>query len=341
MSDRTGKLKKYLWWSFAVISGFIIFVLYFMLVGQGAKVERISWGVTFSVPQAEGLNLEWQKTFLSLLDDLGVRQFRLVAEWDRLEPKAGEYDFSSLDWQLSELEKRGGKAIVAIGMKVPRWPECHIPAWAKDMPKEKQQLEILSLLKQTVSHFSSRDAITIWQVENEPFLPFGTCPWLPDLTFLKKEIAVVKAADPSRQVMVTDSGELSLLFTAARLGDIVGTTLYRKVLNGQLNRYITCPFSSGYYARRVWLIKKFFGKEVQDVELQAEPWTERGILNTPLEETQKTLDLDQFKDNIEFARHAGHKQVYLWGAEWWHYMKEQNRPEFWDEAKLLFSETKY
>ena len=332
------KIKPYLWWGLVVASTLLVVVFFFMFVGQGNKEERIVWGVTFSVPQAEGLGLDWRKTYLALLDDLGVKQFRLVAEWNRIEPKEGKYDFSSLAWQLDELEKRGGKAIVAIGMKVPRWPECHIPDWALNMTKEKQQTAILSLLKKTVDHFSSSSVVSIWQVENEPFLPFGTCPWLPDKTFLKKEIAVVKKTDPSRPVMITDSGELSLLMQAAKLGDIVGTTLYRKVLNGQLNRYITYPFSSGYYARRTWIINNFFGKEVQDVELQAEPWTERGILNTSLDETQKTMDVDQFRENIEFARHAGHKEIYLWGAEWWYYMKEKNQLEFWDEARLLFKE---
>ena len=31
------------------------------------------------------------------------------------------------------------------------------------------------------------------------------------------------------------------------------------------------------------------------------------------------------------------KEFYLWGAEWWYWMKEkQNKPEIWDEAKKLF-----
>lgn len=332
------KIKLYLWLGFSVVGVFLIVVFFFMFVGQGERRENIIWGVTFSVPQAEGLNLDWQKTYLTLLDDLGVRRFRLVAEWDRLEPQKGEYDFSSLAWQLSELEKRGGRAIVALGMKVPRWPECHIPAWATNITKEEQQAEILLYLKEIVSRFSSSSVVSVWQVENEPFLSFGVCPWQPDEEFLKREIAVVRETDPSRKIMITDSGELSLLVQVAKLGDVVGTTLYRKVLNGQLGLYITYPFSSGYYARRAWLINKFFGKEVINVELQAEPWTERGLLNTPIEETDKTFDLEQFKKNIEFASHAGHKEIYLWGAEWWHYMKEKNYPEFWEEAKLIFKE---
>src|SRR3989338_7963653 len=118
-------IKKYRRHILTFIILVLIFAGWLIFFARGPLQENISWGVTFSVPQAEGLGLDWRETYLALLDDLGIRQFRLVAEWDRMEPKAGEYDFSSLDWQLSELEKRGGKALVVIGMKVPRWPECH------------------------------------------------------------------------------------------------------------------------------------------------------------------------------------------------------------------------
>ena len=332
--------KKYLKWFLIAASIMLILISFFLFSGEGKKEEHILWGVTFSIPQAEGLNLDWRAAYLAMLDDLKVRQFRLVAEWDRTEPQAGKFDFSSLDFELNELGKRGGKAIVALGMKVPRWPECHIPDWARGMSKERQQSEILALIHTTIVHLASSSAISAWQVENEPFLPFGTCPWLPDQTFLKKEIAEVKTVDVSRPVIITDSGELSLLFKVAELGDKVGTTLYKKVLNGQLHRYIAYPFSSAYYARRAWLIEHLFGKEVIDVELQAEPWTEKGIPNTSKEEIEKTMSLDQFRKNIEFASHAGHREIYLWGVEWWYYLKEKNQPEFWNEAKLLFKENR-
>jgi len=49
------------------------------------------------------------------------------------------------------------------------------------------------------------------------------------------------------------------------------------------------------------------------------------------------MNLERFKQNIEFAKRTGLDKFYLWGAEWWYWLKEkQNQPEIWNEAKLLF-----
>ena len=65
-------------------------------------------------------------------------------------------------------------------------------------------------------------------MENEPLFPFGDCPWV-DKDFLKKEVELVRSLDAGRQIVAADSGELSLWVEAARTGDIVSTTMYRKV----------------------------------------------------------------------------------------------------------------
>ena len=51
------------------------------------------------------------------------------------------------------------------------------------------------------------------------------------------------------------------------------------------------------------------------------------------------MNLDQFKKNIAYAKKTGFDQFYLWGAEWWYWLKdEHNRGEIWNEAKNLFEE---
>ena len=43
------------------------------------------------------------------------------------------------------------------------------------------------------------------------------------------------------------------------------------------------------------------------------------------------------RHNIEFAEKTGFDKFYLWGAEWWYWLKEkQGRPEIWDEARAVF-----
>ena len=88
------------------------------------------------------------------------------------------------------------------------------------------------------------------------------------------------------------------------------------------------------------LIKKIFGKNVICIELQGEPWPPKPIYAVPLEEQLKTMNLKEFKQNIEYAKDTGLDKFYFWGVEWWYWMKvEQNQPEIWNEAKALFSKS--
>jgi len=84
-------------------------------------------------------------------------------------------------------------------------------------------------------------------------------------------------------------------------------------------------------------VEKLFNKSVICVELQAEPWGSKLLQDVSLEEQQKTMDLRKFKENVDFARNTGLSEFYLWGAEWWYWLKEKkNMPEIWEEAKKLF-----
>ena len=74
-----------------------------------------------------------------------------------------------------------------------------------------------------------------------------------------------------------------------------------------------------------------------NVELQAEPWGPKLLYDISLEEQEKTMNAEQFKKNIEYAKKTGFDYHYLWGAEWWYWMKEkQGDPSIWNEAKMLF-----
>ena len=323
-----------------IFLGFLIFVLIFIsyfFIGTPPRAKKIIWGVNFSQKQAQLLGLDWKETFLAILDDLKVKNIKLITHWDLIEPEKNEYNFENLDWQIKEAEKRGAKTILVIGMKTGRWPECHIPQWAKNLSKKEQQKEILELVEKIVLRYKDSSAIKYWQVENEPLFPFGECPWV-DKKFLKKEIDLVKLLDPQkRPVVISDSGEGSFWINAARLGDIIGTTIYKRVWFGQFGIYIHYPFPSTFYWRKAKVIEKIFNKKVIVIELQAEPWGQKLLYDSPLEEQEKTMNLGQFKYNIEFAKKTGLDTFYLWGGEWWYWLKtKENQPEIWQEAKKLF-----
>jgi hypothetical protein len=314
-----------------------VFSVYFFL-GSAPQQKNITWGVNFSQMQAENLKLDWKKTYSAVINDLGAKNIKLLVQWDWVEGGKDAYYFNDVDWQVQQAEKNNVSLIMVIGQKTGRWPECHIPAWAASLPDKERQQELLGYLKKMVLRYKDSKAVAFWQVENEPLFSFGQCP-AADVGFLKQEVALVKSLDAGgRPVIISDSGEFSLWFEAAGIGDIVGNTMYRKVWGDALNRYFEEPFPPLYYSWKAGLVKLFFNKKVECLELQAEPWVHVSFYASSLEEQKKTMDLAQFKNNIEFAKKTGLDTFYFWGTEWWYWMKEkQNQPEIWDETKKLIN----
>lgn len=330
------KFKKILKY-FAIIF-FALITLFFAYFFLGFKkpAKSINWGVNFSQKHSMNLGLDWRENYLAILDDLGARKIKISTYWDFIEPFENKYNFEDLDWQIEEAGKRDAKILLAIGMKTPRWPECHIPEWAVNLGKEKQKEHILNLLKNIIERYKDKKAIFAWQVENEIFFPFGNCPWR-DKKFLAEEVAFVKLLDNTHPVVVSDSGEYSLWMQAAKIGDIVGVTMYKKVWFKEIKSYVPYFLPAVFYTKRYNLIKNLFNKEVSCVELQAEPWGEKLIYDLSLEEQRKSMNLEQFKKNVQFAKETGLKEFYFWGAEWWYWLKvKHNQAEIWEEAKKLF-----
>ena len=313
----------------------VIFSLLLLLsLNAGKKSADIEYGITFSPYQAESLGLNWKQVYLSLLDDLKVRRVRVSAYWDKVEPGKDEYNFEDLDFQIKQAEERGAKVVLAIGRRLPRWPECHNPGWLNEQTVGS---DVLSYIEAVVRRYQNSSAVEMWQVENEPFLSsFGECPKL-DHKLLDKEIALVKALDPARKILISDSGELSSWLKAGRRGDVFGNTLYRYVYSDVFNRY-WMNYNPYWLYRVKGGLLRFLDrqKELVIIELQAEPWTTKGILNTPIDEQFKTMSLEKFENMLTVGRAVGFEKQYLWGAEWWYWMKENGHPEFWEKAKTLF-----
>jgi len=321
---------------FVVLIFLFLFLIYFF-VGTPPQSNNYFFGVDFHQEHSQLLGLDWKENYLALLDDLKVRNLKIASQWDLIEKEKDQYDFSDLDWQVQEAEKRGAKILLVLGMKTGRWPECHIPLWAKKFSKEDLEKEILEILKETVLRYQNSETILMWQVENEPFFPFGECPFT-DKKFLAKEIKLVKDLDPlKRPVIVSDSGEGSLWLNAGYYGDIVGTTMYKKVWFSQFQTYLDYPFPPIFYWRKAKIIDLLFKKKVIVIELQAEPWGPKLLYDIPLKEQEKTMNLEQFRHNIEFAKKTGFDTIYLWGGEWWFWLKKkENKPEIWEEARKIF-----
>ncbi len=302
--------------------------------------EEIRWGVAFSKAFATEMELDWRKLYAAILGELEVERLRLPVYWQDVEPEPGKYDFSDYDWMIEEAQKEDVELILVVGRKLPRWPECHIPFWADELPEPEKQEKILNIISLTVERYKDIDNLYLWQVDNEPFLPFGECT-TTHKDFLDQEVSRVRELDPDHEIMVTDSGELSIWVRAAKRADVFGTTMYRIVHKDPIG-YFKYPLPPKFFWVKANIVHLFFPeKPIIVSELQTEPWGPKLIYDLTLSEQEKSMSLDQFRDNIEYAREAGFPEVYLWGAEWWYWLKvKHEKPEFWEEAKILFSSNK-
>lgn len=319
-----------------LISLILGLLLYFNWpVNEGS--DDVKLGITFSSRYAEDIGLDWKKNFIAILDELKITKIRIPVYWDLVEPTEGKYDFADIDWQLKEAEKRDAEIILVVGQKVPRWPECYAPEWINN-DAGKRKAKLLEMISSVVERYKNNATVKYWQVENEPFLKFGICPPL-DVNLLDSEIALVRKLDPTRKVIVTDSGELSMWYQAASRADIFGTTMYRTIWKKEIG-YFNYPIGPRFFQVK-YLINKIFAKNDKAIviELQAEPWINGWTVSQGLDEQFKSMNSQQLQENVEFAKRVGFPEVYLWGAEWWYWLKTtQNHPELWDTAKILFNQ---
>lgn len=297
---------------------------------------QVKFGVTFSPKYARYLKLDWQKTYIRVLDELKVKNLRIPSYWDILEPEKDKYDFSWVDFMLDEAAKRQAQVILVLGVRQPRWPECHIPKWAKGLSVAQRQQKVLQFVQKMADKYKDHPAVSAWQVENEPLLPFGEDCDAPDKEFLKQEVALVKSLS-NKPIIMTDSGELGLWVTSMQLSDIFGTTLYRQVYDKYLG-YVTYPLPPYFYSIKSNLVRNIFAPQNQKtmvVELQAEPWLADGFLG-PAKEQAKLFPVEKIGSYIDFAKKTGFDETYLWGIEWWYFMAANGYPEYLNFAKTLF-----
>ena len=191
-----------------------------------------------------------------------------------------------------------------------------------------------------IERYKDFENITLWQVENEPFLPFfGKCPpGSIDSQLVDQEIAQLKKLDSSRPIMVTDSGELSLWHQAAKRSDVFGTTLYRIIYKPPIG-YFKYPLGPNFFRIKALFIKLLaHQKNVIISELQAEPWGPKWITEMLIEEQYKSMNPEKLKEIVEYARKTGFPEAYLWGAEWWYWLKVKHQDDrMWETAKEIIN----
>jgi hypothetical protein len=330
---------------FGIVTLTIVVAPFFVDTHTSQADNQIAWGVNFSESQAVYLELDPKETYDAIIHDLGAKRIKIHVNWNSTETAPDVYSFKSLDYQVQEAEKNDVDLILVIGMKTGRWPECHSPLWFLSLEESDKQAAVVEHVSTIVERYKNSSAVQYWQIENEPFLEFGACPaWYYDqeISLVEAEIKAVRAIDPDREIIVSESGELSDWTNAASLADIVGVTMYRSTWNQAEETFGLNPYSflaPGFYSAKAALIQHFYKKPVISIELQAEPWTAKHLMASTLEVQAMSMNPELFKENIEFAKQANLGMYYFWGAEWWYWMKtKHNQPEIWNHATEIFKE---
>jgi hypothetical protein len=293
------------------------------------------YGISFSIKQCRNFGMEWQPVLRALINDLGVRRFRLMSYWNELENIRGEYDFAVLDKQIAMIEKAGGEVTLCLGARQPRWPENHWADWAWQLEKPERAEELLQFITVVVERYKSRKCIVSYQLENEALLQqFGERPEV-DRDRLRQEFELVKRLDPSRPIIMTTSTSWGIPVRKP-VPDIVGFSYYQVLFrDGKYTLSFHRPWVDRLRALSVRLLHR---KPSFIHELQAEPWGPRNIWEMDLDEQFKSMSIDQLKENLRQAEAAGLYPIDLWGAEWWYWLKTKHRiTKHWNTVKPFFT----
>ncbi|HVX58748.1 MAG TPA: beta-galactosidase [Candidatus Saccharimonadales bacterium] len=325
----------------------VLFCLSWLLDEAMPKAKNPQYGVSFSIQYAEELGNDWHANYLALLNDLGFKRLRLMSDWDQVEPSSGKYDFKALDWEISQAGAHGAKVSLAIGLRQPRWPECHEPGWAKAMPVESPQWRsaLYSYITTVVNRYKNNPAIESYQLENESANNwFGTCRQGPaPKARLNYEFSMVKKLDPNHPVFMSLSDEHGFPL-GTPVPDAYGFSIYRIVYSTQLpiHFYLTYPITDWYHRLRVFVIEHTKHRPVFIHELQLEPWGSKATQDLTIAEQNKSMSPAQMKKSIEFAQKTGIQLQYMWGGEWWYWrLTKFHDPGPWNVIKQTLQKTSY
>ncbi len=334
---RKGRAQKVL----LIVAGFIIAMIAGMYgVAQwyihSQKDTPLELGTSFIPYYAESLGVDPQETMDGLID-IGVRHFRLVSYWNVGEPEPGKYNFDDLDWEFEKAEKADAKVILTLGLRQPRWPECHMPKWAEGQTRQQWQPALEKYMAAVVERYKESPALDKYQLENEYFLKgFGECTDF-SRDRLVSEYNLVKRLDPNKEIVVPRSNNALGFPVGKPLPDEFSISIYKRVWDaGVSKRYLEYPFPAWFYGYIAGVQMLYSDRNMIIGELQGEAWPPNGkpIPQNSLDEQNKSINAKRLADRFEFGEATGMREIYMWGGEYWYYRKViLNDPSLWDVAR--------
>lgn len=335
-------------------------------------------GVSFRPLQAEAFGLDPLPTLRRLLDH-PFEVLRLPAYWNRVEPRPGALVTDELDRLLEIAATAGKRVVLGLGaVKNFGYPEFFVPAHRLPAPlpegslvTERSHPDLLAaaeeLLGALVERYRGHPAIIAWQVEHEAVDPLGNeHSWRLAESFVAREVAAVRAADPGRPILMNgflptsqavrvfqwwrtrDQGDS--LDAARRLAGVVGIDYYPRhamVGLGPLTAYLDARRSPLRPRRLDDLLRwaALQGREIWVAEGQAEPWEAVTVPPDPrgmaLSSCGPADVIRVYNDALRAARGAGVVLgAYLfWGAEYWVRRADGGDPSYLNAFRRVLEES--
>ncbi len=312
-------------------------------------------GVSLRAPQIDAFNLDPRATFDALLE-YPFQVLRLGAYWNRLEPRPGVFDLAELDWQMEAAERAGKHIVLCVGaLKCFGYPEFFAPRHTVEALPEHARIRAndysallqaaTDFIRRIVERYRQLPSIIAWQVEHESVDPLGLeHSWRLDLDFVEREVAAVRAEDPSRPVLLNGFLPVSIvggvsqwwrtrdqgdsIAAALRAADIIGIDFYPRIAlfcAGGMSAYLD---STGV----PWRLHSFdatlraarlLGRRVMITEIQAEPWevvtippNPRGLVCASCPPERLIANYNALVSRAS-RRGAAIEAFLFWGAEYW------------------------
>jgi hypothetical protein len=325
-------------------------------------------GISFRPPQVGALGLDARSTLRELLA-YPFQLIRLGAYWNRVESTPGLFDPGDLDWQIEAAERAGKQIVLCVGaVKTFGYPEFFVPAHRLPRPLPEGTLitpathpslltAATEFLAWVVELYRDHASIVAWQVEHEAVDPLGLeHSWRLDAAFVEQEVAAVRAADPTRPILMNgffpssslvalsqrwrtrDQGDS--LGVARRLADVVGIDYYpRHALVGLGARTLYVDGTRGFWQSRArdrlfaWA-RASSGGRLMVTEGQAEPWEAVTTPPNPRGGSMYSCRPEHLIANysrwMRWTRGSGIAlDAYLfWGAEYWMLRKRSGDPAY-------------
>ncbi|MEM6998155.1 MAG: hypothetical protein AAF413_04580, partial [Patescibacteria group bacterium] len=305
------------------------------------KDVPLHWGFSWSTKYAEEFGVNPIEGLGIAISDLKPDRVRLMSYWDLHEPVRDEYNWTTLDTQVLVATNPGGPKIsLAIGLRQPRWPECHWPQWAQDLEPEEWQAELNNYISNVIERYDQY--VDEYQLENEFLLgAFGHCPDT-DRDRLISEYELVSSLT-DKPIVVSRSNNATPTWPVGEpRAEITAMSVYKRahaVDPVSWIGYFEYPYPSWFYGFLAGANELHTGTRTFIHELQAEPWGPGATVDLSDEEQAKTMDAKRLKKRLEFAENTGIRTIDVWGAEWSYWRKTtRNDDSTWKVFQETFSQ---